>query len=100
MIFVAVCDDELKIGAELEGALINIFGKRSIKYEIDVFYTGEELCKEMETGKHYDLIFLDIEFAQTEINGVDVGRLIRDVHHNYLASIVYISWEKVRLAVV
>ena len=94
MILVAVCDDELKIGAELEGALINIFGKRSIKYEIDVFYTGEELCKEMETGKHYDLIFLDIEFAQTEMNGVDVGRFIRDVHHNYLASIVYISWEK------
>ena len=94
MIYVAVCDDEIKIGAELESALINIFGRLNIKHDIDVFYAGEELCREMETGKHYDLIFLDIEFAQEKINGVEVGRLIRDVYHNYLASIVFISWEK------
>ena len=48
----------------------------------------------MEAGTHYDLIFLDIEFAKDEINGVEVGRLIRDKYQNHLASIVYISWEK------
>ena len=94
MIHVAICDDEIKIGAELERALINIFGKLNLKYEIDVFYTGEDLCKEMEGGTHYDLIFLDIEFAQNKINGVEVGNLIRDVHQNHLSSIVFISWKK------
>jgi len=94
MIYVAVCDDETKIGAELECALIDIFDKLNVKYEVDVFFAGEELYKKMEAGAHYDLIFLDIEFAQSEINGIEVGRLIRDVHQNHLAAIVYISWEK------
>jgi len=91
MIYVAVCDDETKIGAELEHALIDIFGKLSVKHEITVFFSGEELCKAIESGSYYDLIFLDIEFAQDEINGVEVGRFIRDICNNYMVSIVYIS---------
>ena len=92
MIHVAICDDETKIGAELECALIDIFDKLNIKYEIDVFFTGKELCEKMEAGSHYDLIFLDIEFSK-EINGVEIGRIIREVHKNHLAAIIYISWE-------
>jgi len=92
-LFVAICDDEKRIGAELESILIEIFGKLNINYEIDVYFTGEELCAKMENGAHYNLIFLDIEFAQNAINGVEVGRLIREAHHNNMVSIVYISWE-------
>jgi len=91
MIYVAICDDETKIGADLECALIDIFGKLSVKHDIVVFLSGEELCKAMESGAYFDLIFLDIEFAQNEINGVEVGRFIRDVCNNYMVSIVYIS---------
>ena len=94
MIYVAICDDETKIGAELERTLLDILNKLNIKHEVDVFFSGKELYRKMEAGAHYDLIFLDIEFAQDEINGVEVGRLIRDVHHNHLASIVFISWKK------
>ena len=94
MITVAICDDEKKICAELECALIDIFGKLQTKHEIDVFITGEELCQKIEAGAHYDLIFLDIEFAKDKINGVEVGRLIRDTYQNNIVSIVYISWEK------
>ena len=93
MVMVAICDDEKKIGAELEAALIEIFGGLNVEAEIDVFFSGEELCRHLETGTHYDLIYLDIEFAKEEINGVEVGRIIRDVLQNNLASIVYISWE-------
>ena len=91
MIYVAICDDETKIGADLECALIDIFGKLSVKHDIVVFLSGEELCKAMESGAYFDLIFLDIEFAQNEINGVEVGRFIRDICNNYMVSIVYIS---------
>ena len=93
VLFVAICDDEKRIGAELECALIDMFSKQNIKYEIDVYFTGEALCAKMEKGAYYNLIFLDIEFAKNAINGVEVGRLIRDVYHNDLTSIVYISWE-------
>ena len=93
-LFVAICDDEKRIGAELESALINIFGNLNIKYEIDVYFTGEELCAKMENGAHYNLIFLDIEFAKNAINGVEVGKLIREAHRDNAVSIVYISWEE------
>ncbi|MCL1788339.1 MAG: LytTR family DNA-binding domain-containing protein, partial [Defluviitaleaceae bacterium] len=65
------------------------------------------LCVKMEAGTHYDLIFLDIEFAgmhgraacgasgqpENAINGVEVGRLIRETHKNNTTAIVYISWK-------
>jgi len=94
MVYIAICDDETKIGAELERILIDIFNQLKVECEIDVFFTGDELRLKMEAGVHYDLIFLDIEFAKGEINGVEVGRLIRETHRNYIVSIVYISWEK------
>jgi len=92
-LYVAICDDENRIGAELERFLIDMLGNRNIKYEIDIYYTGEELCAKMENGAYYNLIFLDIEFAKNAINGVEVGRLIRGTYRNDLTSIVYISWE-------
>jgi len=88
---VAICDDETKIGADLERTLFDIFDKLSVKCEIEVFFSGEELCKAIESGSHYDLIFLDIEFAKNSINGVETGRLIRDVQNNHTVSIVYMS---------
>lgn len=93
MINIAICDDEKRIGAELERSLLEIFNKMNIKHEIDVYFTGEELCNKIETGILYDLIFLDIEFTKDEINGIEVGRLIRDSHNNDMVSIVYISWQ-------
>ena len=94
MVRLAICDDESEVVAELERALTDIFGKLTVEPEIDIFLTGKELCRKMEAGFSYDLIFLDIEFAQNEINGVEVGNLIRNTHNNNLVSIVYISWEK------
>ena len=94
MVYIAICDDETKVGAELERTLIDIFNQLKVECEIDVFFTGDELRRKMEAGMHYDLVFLDIEFSKDEINGVEVGRLIRDTHQNYMVSIVYISWEK------
>jgi len=94
MLSIAICDDELKIGAELERELIGTLSKLKVKHEIDVYFSGETLCSKMQAGTHYDLIFLDIEFANEEMNGVETGRLIRDAYQNNMASIVFISWEQ------
>ena len=91
MTHVAICDDETKTGAELECALIDIFSKLLVKHEVTVFFSGKELCRAIESGAHYDMIFLDIEFAPNEINGIEVGRLIRDKYNNYMISIIYMS---------
>jgi len=92
-LFIAICDDEKNVGAELENVLLDILGKLNIKCEIDVYFSGEELCAKIEGGTHYNLIFLDIEFEKNAINGVEVGKIIREKYRNDLTSIVYISWE-------
>ena len=94
MVVVAICEDETKIGAELERALVTIFAALNVKHEIDVFYSGADFARRLKAGAHYDLIFLDIEFVKDEISGVDIGCLIRDTYQNNMSSIVYISWEK------
>jgi len=93
VLHIAICDDETNICAELERSLLSILSKLSVKHEIDVFFSGEDLHRKMKAGIHYDLIFLDIEFKKSNSSGIDIGRIIRDVHQNHLASIVYISWE-------
>jgi len=94
MVMIAICDDETKIGADLERTLFDVFDKLSVKCEIEVFFSGEGLCRAIASGAHYDLIFLDIEFAENSMNGVETGRFIRDVQNNYTVSIVYISHAK------
>ncbi len=94
MVKIAICDDEVRVGAELEAALTAIFAKLNIVPEIRVFTTGEALCKEINAGISFSLIFLDIEFAQNQINGVEVGRRIRENYQNQTTAIVFISWEK------
>ena len=93
MLMIAVCDDEKKIAGELESVLLDILTKLKVKYEVDVYFTADALNRQMKAGTHYDLIFLDIEFAKNGINGVELGHLIRDAHQNNTVSIVYISWE-------
>lgn len=94
MINIAICDDETDTCIELENVLIDIFSEKQVEQSIDIFSTGEELCRQMEAGSYYNLIFLDIEFAKHESNGVEVGRRIRDAMQNHSVSIVYISREK------
>lgn len=85
---IAICEDEKSVSAEIEKTL-----KATTPCQIDVFYSGEAFAKSLNTGSHYDLIFLDIEYGKGEINGVDVGKLIRNAHQNTGVSIVFISWE-------
>ena len=94
MVYIAVCDDETAIGAEVERSLTDILGKQNIRHDIDVFLSSGELCRKIESGTCYDLIYLDIMFAKEGINGVEVGRFIRDEYKNYTTQIVYISWEQ------
>ncbi|MCL1863199.1 MAG: LytTR family DNA-binding domain-containing protein [Defluviitaleaceae bacterium] len=94
MIKIAICDDEPNICEELKQSLTYIFGGEKIDIDISIVPTGESLCKKMESEEYFDIIFLDILFAKNEIDGVDVGRHIRNTYNNNDVQIVYISWEK------
>ena len=74
MIKIAICDDEPQFCSDLERTLIKILDKKCIEYDIDVFYSGVELCEKIETGELpycYDMLFLDIQLPN--MNGVDIG---------------------------
>lgn len=89
MFHIAICDDQQYICSEIEQVILNYTKANLNEVEVDIYYTGEELCQFMKGGEVYDLIFLDIELRN--INGVEVGRTIRDEMKNDLVQIVYIS---------
>ena len=89
MLRIAICDDEKLICQQLEDMLYNICKNINEKLETEVFYSGEELCRFLIQGNRFDIIFLDIELR--EINGVEVGKKIRDEYNDEITQIVYVS---------
>ncbi len=87
MINIAICDDENIIVSQIESILINTCSKKSIPFDIDVFYSGYGLKKEISKGTKYDLIYLDIQMKNC--NGITVAEYIRKIDNNVL--LVYVS---------
>lgn len=88
---IAICDDELHVCSQIENILIEILQQMVIKFEIEVFDSGEGLCKALKQ-QDFDIIFLDIELP--EISGIDVGDYIRNRLGNEVVQIAYISAKK------
>lgn len=86
MFSIAICDDEKAICAQLE-QIFQEYSDRGI--DTEVFFNCGELYDSLARGTHYDLIFLDIEFRQ--MNGIDVGKKIRDELRDDRVQIVFIS---------
>lgn len=89
MLRFAICDDDSVICGQLERMLEKISQNFSKKIDVDVFFSGEKLYQIICDGAFFDIIFLDIELPQ--INGIDVGKKIRDEMHDETTKIVYIS---------
>lgn len=89
MLRIAICDDEKQVCSELKSILNEISENWDESFDISVFYTGEGLYDFISGGNRFDLIFLDIELY--EINGVEIGRKIREELNDELTQIVYIS---------
>ncbi len=87
MLKIAICDDDKALCMQLKDMLNEII--ENTDAEIYVFNTGEELCDLLINGSRFDIIFLDIELC--EINGVEVGKKIRNELNDELTQIIYIS---------
>lgn len=87
MFCVAVCDDEKEICLEIRSYLDAYIKDGMV--EVKLFTSGEKLYETISAGKHFDLIFLDIELKL--LNGVAVGQKIREELHDETIHIVYIS---------
>ncbi|MGB8452482.1 MAG: LytTR family DNA-binding domain-containing protein [Anaerocolumna sp.] len=89
MFRIAICDDENIICSEIEQVIMDYNITSLDEIDVEVFTSGEELGHYMKKGEEFDLIFLDIELKN--INGVQVGKKIRDEMKNEIVQIVYIS---------
>ena len=67
MLNIAICDDDL-IAHQIESVLHNIGDEENVKIDTDVFYSGNDLVREISSGKKFDLIYMDI---QMEISSYD-----------------------------
>ena len=85
---IAVCDDEIQIQFLLEDLLTQILTQKDITADIECYSSGEELCRIYQKGI-FDLIFLDIEYHG--MNGVDIGKFIREEKGDDTVEIAYIS---------
>lgn len=89
MFRIAICDDEQIIGSKIEKILLDYSQRTGLEVDIIVFYSGEELYKYMEMEHVFDLIYLDIEMDF--MDGLEVGKKIRNTMQNHKIEIVYIS---------
>lgn len=89
MFKIAICDDEQLIVSRIENILLKYSKNASLKLEIMAFYSGEELYKYIESGYGFDLIYLDIEMEL--MNGLEVGKKIRNTLKDHKTEIVFIS---------
>ncbi len=86
---IGICDDERGTCAEIEDNVYRFFSEGNYSADIDVWYSGEDCKRSLNGENNYDIIFLDIELPG--INGVDVGKSIREELKNDIVQIVYIS---------
>jgi len=94
MLKIAVCDDEREFAARLRLDVSRALDGMGLAHEIRACHSAEELCRRLEGGEGYDLIFLDIRFAKNEMDGVRAGLRIREEYGDSHVSIVYVSWER------
>lgn len=88
MLKVAICDNEPNIVNQIESILCDYQKRKNAKLRIKIFYEAESLYEYLKK-KNCDVIFLDIEFRH--MNGVELGRRIREELKDYITKIVYIS---------
>lgn len=86
---IAICDDNESTCEIVSKVILRL--KRKFREPLNVmsFLSGCELKNYLTDGNTFDLIFLDIEMAG--INGIEVGKFIRDEQSDNLTHIIYIS---------
>lgn len=84
-----ICDDEKSTCAEMEQMLEHFALEKCMKLEVDVFFDGDALTQYLKREKAPDILFLDIELPG--MNGVEVGKYIREKLRNSYMFLVYIS---------
>lgn len=89
MLRIGICEDNKDFSQNLKSKIEQKLFKNDIDYEIDCFYSGEDIINHiMNSGTVYDIIFFDIDLPN--LNGIDTARRIRGLHEETL--FIFISY--------
>lgn len=91
MIRIAICDDEKELIQQVTTYILKAANTFNEKFEVDGYDDSRVLAKSLYEEK-YDIIFLDIQMPY--MDGVTLGRYIRDELDDNVTEIVYISSEQ------
>ncbi len=69
MLQIAICDDDEMDSAKIQGLIEKVLQVYLIRYNIQVFDTGEEL---LDSSVAFDLVFMDIKLNGE--NGIEIGK--------------------------
>ncbi|MDR2569231.1 MAG: LytTR family DNA-binding domain-containing protein [Oscillospiraceae bacterium] len=90
MIRFAICDDDVAITGELNQMIIALSPLYGQKFEVSVFFSGEDFCKHLnETNMAFDIVLMDIEMHG--ITGVEAGRRLRENVANEQTLLIFVS---------
>ncbi|MDR1687477.1 MAG: LytTR family DNA-binding domain-containing protein [Clostridiales bacterium] len=93
MISIAICDDDITVIGQIEqcimGSRVFPVSPHSGTYEIEAFTSGAKLCAELDRGRYFDLIYMDIEMEGGD--GITAGRLLREKYGHDSALLIYVS---------
>ncbi len=89
MFRIAVCDDDNSTCAYVEKIIMKYKEKISLDLEVEVFFSGEELCDFICEEHGFDMIFLDIELRN--MSGIHAANFIRTEIGDHTVQYVYIS---------
>jgi hypothetical protein CLOSPO_01725 len=89
MIRIAIVDDDDYICSQIEKYIMKYNENSIFNFDVSIYNTGEGIYSSCENGEIFDIIFLDIELYQ--MNGIEVGLLIRNKMKNNATQIIYIS---------
>lgn len=84
---VAICDDDINVANLIDDILSNMF---VMEFSSDVFLSGGDLLRCLQSGSHYNIYLLDIEMPGQ--NGIEIASVIREQDRD--AIIIFITDHK------
>ena len=94
MIRIAVVDDEKSVCEQIKSLIERYCYNIECEFEINVYYSCEDLIGQYLQGNRYDLLLLDIEFnalCSQNMSGIELGIKLRSIFDNYNSCIVYVT---------
>ena len=61
---IGICDDDICMASDIEKFVMTYCKMKSLGFDIDTYYSGDRIIKDLEERVYFDILFLDIEMKK------------------------------------